>query len=192
MKTNIKRVAWMAFVLTFANWFAAGADMSGSQRSTGTDAGSQRTTGMGGNYDTSRGKAPEEFNKASGLIGMDVDNQQGEHLGHIKDIVIDLNSEKVSYAVLSTAPKALPIDEKLLAVPLNAFTLSSDQKHLVLNADKSKVDAAAGFSSKNWPNVGNPSWGAQPFWQENDNRMNPGSPNNPLNNAPGNGGPATK
>ncbi len=59
--------------------------------------------------------------------------------------------------------------DKYLAVPLNALTASPDDKHLILNADKSKVEAAAGFDRNNWPSVGNPSWGAEPFWQSNDN-----------------------
>jgi hypothetical protein len=109
---------------------------------------------------------PTKANKASGIIGMDVRNQSDEHLGHIKELVIDWKTAQVSYAVMSTAPKVLlGIDEKLLAVPLNALTVSSDQKHLILNADKSKVQAATGFKSDNWPSVNNPSWGAQPFWQ---------------------------
>ena len=115
---------------------------------------------------------------------MDVQNQQGEHLGHIKDIVIDLKTEKVSYAVLTTASKAMPNNEKLVAVPLNAFTVSSDQKHLVLNADKSKLEAATGFDSKNWPSVGNPTWGAEPFWQNNAGNN---SPANHDNMTPGKG-----
>ena len=106
-------------------------------------------------------------NKASSILGMDVRNQNDEHLGHIKDIVIDWKTEQVSYAVISTAPKAaLGIGEKLLAVPLAALTVSSDQKHLTLNADKSKVAAAMGFDRNNWPGVSNPSWGAEPFWQK--------------------------
>ena len=98
---------------------------------------------------------------------MDVRNQNDEHLGHIKDLVIDWKTEQVSYAVLSTAPKGLfGMGGKLLAVPLTALTPSSDQKHLILNADKSKVEAAMGFDSDNWPSVTNPSWGAEPFWQK--------------------------
>jgi sporulation protein YlmC with PRC-barrel domain len=130
---------------------------------------------------------PAKFNKASGLIGMDVRNQSGEQLGHIKDIVIDLRSEKVSYAVMSTAPKALlGINEKLLAVPLNAFTVSSDEKHLVLNADKAKVEAAAGFDKNNWPAVNNPTWGAEPFWQKStETAPVPGtSPTTPRSDTP--------
>ena len=98
---------------------------------------------------------------------MEVRNQNDEHLGHIKDIVIDWKTEQVSYAVLSTAPKSLfGAGGKMLAVPLTALMPSSDQKHLILNADKSKVEAAMGFDSDKWPSVTNPSWGAEPFWQK--------------------------
>jgi sporulation protein YlmC with PRC-barrel domain len=111
--------------------------------------------------------APVKVNKASSLIGMDVRNQKDEHLGHIKDLVIDWKTEGVSYAVVSTGDKMLlDINEKLLAVPLNALTVSADQKCLVLNADKSKVEAAMGFDKNNWPSVSNPSWGAEPVWQK--------------------------
>jgi sporulation protein YlmC with PRC-barrel domain len=110
--------------------------------------------------------APAPTNKASGLLGMEVRNQNGDRLGYIKDLVIDWKTEQVSYAVLNTAPKILPgIDQKLLAVPLAALVVSADKRHLVLNADKSKVQAALGFDRDHWPSVDNPSWGAEPFWQ---------------------------
>ena len=98
---------------------------------------------------------------------MDVRDQSNEHLGHIKELVIDWKTEQVSYAVISTGSKLMfDIKEKLLAVPLSALTVSSDQKHLVLNADKAKVQAATGFDPDNWPSVSNPSWGAEPLWQK--------------------------
>jgi sporulation protein YlmC with PRC-barrel domain len=110
--------------------------------------------------------APAPANKASGLLGMEVRNQNGERLGHIKDLVIDWKTEQVSYAVIRAEPKGLlGTNEKLLAVPLAALAVSSDQKYLILNADKSKVSAAMGFAPNNWPSVNNPSWGAEPFWQ---------------------------
>jgi sporulation protein YlmC with PRC-barrel domain len=110
---------------------------------------------------------PARVNKASGILGMDVRNPNDEHLGHIKDIVFDWKTEQISYAVLSTAPKTLlGLGGKLLAVPLTALTPSGDQKYLILNAEKSKLEAAMGFDSANWPGVSNPSWGAEPFWQK--------------------------
>jgi len=118
--------------------------------------------------------APAKVNKASGFIGMSVRNQNDEHLGHIKDLVFDLKTERVAYAVLTTAPRGLPgINEKLLAVPINAFTVSADEKSLILRAEKSKIETAAGFDKNSWPDVSNPSWGAEPFWQTDT--MTPGS-----------------
>jgi sporulation protein YlmC with PRC-barrel domain len=120
---------------------------------------------MGTEPSSSEG-TPTKVNKASGILGMAVRNQSDEHLGHVKDLVIDWKTEQVSYAVISTAPKALlGIGEKLLAVPLTALTPSGDQKYLILNADKSKVEAALGIERDKWPSVSKPSWGAQPFWQ---------------------------
>ena len=139
---------------------------SGEQSTQPGDMPAHSSPNMSTETQSSEG-TPTRVNKASGILGMDVRNQNEEHLGHIKDIVIDWKTEQVSYAVISTAPKGLfGLGGKLLAVPLTALTASSDQKHLILNAEKSKVEAAMGFDSANWPSVSNPSWGAEPFWQK--------------------------
>ena len=111
--------------------------------------------------------APTRANKASGILGMKVRNQNNQYLGYIKDLVIDWKNEQVSYAVLSTGGRP-PFGGggKLLAVPVTALTVSPDQKHLILNADKDSVAAAKGMDEKNWPSVSQPSWGAQPFLKE--------------------------
>jgi len=151
---------WMAALLclTLAPGTKAADEADAPKASTSQETSSETTSNTG---------APTKCNKASTLIGIDVRNQKDEHLGHIKDLVIDLSNDKVSYAVITTAPKAmLGINEKLLAVPLAALTASSDQKYLILNADKSKVETATGFDKDNWPSVSSPSWGAEPFWQK--------------------------
>ena len=113
---------------------------------------------------------PKAFNKASKLIGMQVKNEQGETLGDIKDVVIDIEKGSVSYVVLS-AGGVLGVGDKLLAVPLTAFkqtptTIEGDDKdtHLVLQADKNSISRAEGIG-ENWPSVQNPTFGATPFWQ---------------------------
>jgi sporulation protein YlmC with PRC-barrel domain len=144
--------------LTLVPGTKAGDDADASKASIAQETSSETASAEG---------APTKFNKASGILGLDVRNQNDERLGHIKDLVIDWKTEQVSYAVISTGNKMLlDIKEKLLAVPLTALTVSSDQKHLVLNADKAKVEAAMGFAADNWPSVSNPSWGAEPFWQK--------------------------
>ncbi len=144
MKATTKRALCVVTALAVSNWFAAAADMNGAPRANDQNS-SQQTTPGDNQGSATVAVPPQEFNKASGIVGMDVQNQQGEHLGHIKDIVFDLNSQRISYAVLTTSSKAMPINEKLLAVPLNAFTVSPDQKHLILNADKQKVENGGGL-----------------------------------------------
>jgi sporulation protein YlmC with PRC-barrel domain len=115
---------------------------------------------------------PARYHKASGIIGMEVRNRGDEHLGNIKDVVFDLQNERVAYLVMTAAPKSLlSLKEKLLAVPLNAFTASSDEKHLILNADKSKVEAAIGIDRNNWPSPSYPSFGAEPFWRKDVDQL---------------------
>ena len=111
---------------------------------------------------------PMKFNKASSLIGMQVRNQNDEKLGEIEDVVIDLSSAKVSYAVLDAGGV---LKDKLFAVPLNAFTPGADYSYLILHADKSKMEAAQGFDKASWPSVSNPTWGAE-FWEK---RATPGT-----------------
>jgi sporulation protein YlmC with PRC-barrel domain len=99
---------------------------------------------------------PTQFNKASGIVGMEVRNQNNERLGNIKDVVFDLKSERVAYAVLGTGTSG-----KLLAVPMGALSPSSDNTMLILAADKSKLEAARGLEPNNWPSPTSLIWGAQ-------------------------------
>jgi sporulation protein YlmC with PRC-barrel domain len=118
--------------------------------------------------------APAKSNKATGLIGMEVRNQNDEKLGSIKDLVVDLQSGKVAYAVLDGGGL---LKDKLFAVPLSAFAPSADHKHLILNADKSKMEAAKGFDKDAWPSSSNPEWGADTFWEQRPGITRPGTPN---------------
>jgi sporulation protein YlmC with PRC-barrel domain len=87
----------------------------------------------------------------SQLIGKDVRNAKGEDLGDIHDVVIDLNSGRVHYAVLSFGG-VLGLGDRLFAYPLRAFNPASDKDELVLNVDQSQLKNAPGFDKKQWPN----------------------------------------
>lgn len=88
--------------------------------------------------------------RASKLIGMKVHNAQGENLGKIDDLVIDVNNAQVHYAVLSFGG-ALGLGEKLFAYPVSMFSEDTADKKLVLNVDKDKLKQAPGFERKHWP-----------------------------------------
>jgi sporulation protein YlmC with PRC-barrel domain len=164
-------VCSMALLCVVAAVSLRAADPAESPRESGA---SQTQVGM----KTVEG-VPGKFNKASNFIGMDVRNENDEHLGHIKDVVFDLKSGRVSYVVMTTAPKDLPeLNAKLLAVPLKAFTVSPDEKYLVLNADKTRLDTTLGFDEQNWPSMANPNWGTEHFW--NDGTVSPSTTRTPV------------
>jgi sporulation protein YlmC with PRC-barrel domain len=109
-----------------------------------------------------------KVNKASELIGMDVRNQQNERLGEIGDLVVDLESGKISYAVLSVGG-FLGIGDRYIAVPPSAFHVAPDQDGLVLNADKSKIANAPGFAKSSWPDAKAEQWRTDAaYWLSDD------------------------
>ena len=88
--------------------------------------------------------------RASKLIGMNVRNAQGENLGEINDLVLDVNHERVYYAILGFGG-ALGLGEKLFAYPVSLFSHDTADNKLVLNVDKEKLKKAPGFERANWP-----------------------------------------
>lgn len=88
--------------------------------------------------------------RASKLIGKNVRNPQGEKLGEIKDLILDVNNDRVYYAVLEFGG-FLGLGEKLFAYPLRFFDASKDSDNLVLKVSKQQLKDAPGFARDNWP-----------------------------------------
>lgn len=88
--------------------------------------------------------------RASKLVGKEVINAQGENLGEIHDLVIDVNNDRVHYAILAFGGIA-GLGEKLFAYPIKTFSQDTRSDKLVLNVDKERLDRAPGFARNNWP-----------------------------------------
>jgi sporulation protein YlmC with PRC-barrel domain len=109
---------------------------------------------------------------ASTITGDEVRNPKGEDLGSIKDLMIDLASGRVAYAVLSFGG-FLGFGDKLFAVPFTALKLEPDEHKFVLDVDKQKLDRAHGFDKDNWPDMADRKWqtdvhkvyGTEPYWE---------------------------
>ena len=95
---------------------------------------------------------------ANTRIGDKVLNMNHEHLGGIKEIMLDMQTGQISYAVLSHGG-VFSIGEKLFAVPWNSLTLDSVNKCFVLNIAKDRFDNAPGFNSESWPDMADQAWG---------------------------------
>lgn len=102
------------------------------------------------------GPGPELMG-ASTLIGDSVVNQNGDDLGDLKEVMVDMRSGTIGYAVLSFGG-FLGMGDKLFAVPWNALTLDTVNKHLVLNVDKKRLEDAPGFDKDSWPDMADPIW----------------------------------
>ena len=105
---------------------------------------------------TEGGPGPDLMGAGS-LIGNDVANKQGEDIGKINEIMLDMRTGQVRYAVLSFGG-FLGMGGKLFATPWSALTLDTENKCFVLNVDKERLDNAPGFDKDKWPDMADQTW----------------------------------
>ncbi|HEX6385615.1 MAG TPA: PRC-barrel domain-containing protein [Anaerolineae bacterium] len=91
------------------------------------------------------------------LKGTEVENAQGENLGHLEEVMLDLDTGRVAYAVLSFGG-ILGIGDKLFAVPWDALRIDTREERIILNVDKERLENAPGFDKDDWPETADPSW----------------------------------
>lgn len=94
---------------------------------------------------------------ADTLVGNDVYNKKSEDLGDIKEIMLDMRSGRIGYAVLSFGG-FIGIGEKLFAVPWDALTLDTQNKRFTLDVAKDRLETAPGFDKDDWPDMADPTW----------------------------------
>ena len=94
---------------------------------------------------------------ADTLIGNDVYNANDEDLGDIKEIMLDMHSGKVAYAVLSFGG-FLGMGEKLFAVPWDALALDTANHRFTLDVQKERLKDAPGFDPDHWPDMADRTW----------------------------------
>ena len=87
------------------------------------------------------------FNKASSVIGMSVTDSGGKALGKVQDLVFDLESSKLAYAVLALT------ENRIVPVPISALKRVQSGDHFVLNMSPSLLVAAPGIQNDDWPAV---------------------------------------
>ena len=108
---------------------------------------------------------------ADTLTGNKVVNLEKEDLGKIEHLMIDLESGRVAYAVLSFGG-FLGMGDKLFAIPWSSLAVDTVEQRFILNVDKELLKAAPGFDKDRWPNMADHTWGAKvytyygakPYW----------------------------
>jgi len=122
----------------------------------------------------SNGPGPEVM-AADTLEGDEVINREGEKLGEIQHIMLDVPNGRIAYAVLSSGG-FLGMGDKLFAIPWTALTLDADRKCFILDVDRNRLEAAPGFDKSSWPQMADLTWatsvhqyyGQRPYWDLGD------------------------
>lgn len=122
---------------------------------------------------TTSGKRMRRVLSASTLKGDKVVNARDEDLGKVDEIMIDVSSGRVAYAVLSFGG-FLGMGDKLFAIPWSRLKVDEARKCFILDVDKATLEKAPGFDKSNWPDMADTTWGNQiysyygtrPYWDE--------------------------
>lgn len=87
-------------------------------------------------------------------MGKDVKNLQGEKLGDVTDIIVDLAAGRVVAVVISSGG-FLGLGDELSIVPPAVLGWAHGSNHLQLDASKATLSAAPHFKSSEWPDLSN-------------------------------------
>lgn len=93
---------------------------------------------------------PLKFLTASSIIGDKVLNEAGEHMGLIKDIMMNLENGRIEYYVIEFGG-FLGIGEKFFAIPFTRLHVDAENKVFRFNEDKETLKKAPGFDKHHWP-----------------------------------------
>jgi sporulation protein YlmC with PRC-barrel domain len=112
---------------------------------------------------------------ASTLAGDKVRNEAGEDLGKIDEIMIDIPTGRVAYAVISFGG-FMRMGNKLFAIPWSALAVDEDEKCFILDVDRQTLETAPGFDKDNWPDMEDETfrtqifkhYNADPYWEDEE------------------------
>ena len=126
---------------------------------------------VGQGNQTASGPGPDIM-AASTLDGDKILSTDGEEVGKVKDIMLDVQAGRIAYVVMSCGG-FLGIGDKLLAIPWNAMTLDTTRKCFLVALSSEKIKNAPGFDKQHWPSMADATWatsvhqyyGREPYWR---------------------------
>jgi sporulation protein YlmC with PRC-barrel domain len=105
------------------------------------------------------------WQKGSDVIGKDVQTASGEDIGDVEDVIVDVDSGRVLYMIVSCEGRSC-------AIPPSALTLPADAKKFTVSFSKEQLKTYS-FDKKSYPNFGDRDWAGQihshygqtPYWE---------------------------
>lgn len=90
------------------------------------------------------------------LKRFDIENTAGEDLGNIDELLLNVGSGNIPYAVISFGG-FLGIGDKLISIPWDQFNVDAQQRRINLDIPKDRLENAPSFERNNWPDF-NADW----------------------------------
>jgi sporulation protein YlmC with PRC-barrel domain len=117
----------------------------------------QNARGEAHQLNNDKDKTDVQIESANKLIGKRVENERGEKLGSIENLMVDVPAGRLAHVVLSSGG-FLGIGDELSVVPPTAFRMDSGRDALRLDVTKEMLTSAPHFKSSDWPNLGEPTY----------------------------------
>lgn len=127
----------------------------------GQQGAQQSRTGQIGASGQEAGQA-EQISRVSELMDKKVQNQQGQELGQVEDLILSKDG-KISYIIVSRGG-VMGIGDKLTPIPFRNAQLDPQQDAVILsNIDKQKMENAPTISQGEWQMLTDPGFERELF-----------------------------
>ncbi|RPH42905.1 MAG: PRC-barrel domain containing protein [Burkholderiales bacterium] len=90
--------------------------------------------------------------RASQLLDADIQDPNSKNVGEVEDLVLDVRSSTVRYAVVDFDQAWTP-DDKLVVVPMKSLRPMGEKGELVFSGDRSQLERAPSFDKGKWPDL---------------------------------------
>jgi sporulation protein YlmC with PRC-barrel domain len=110
----------------------------------------QQDNRTGVNQEGPNANRPVQRLTAKSIIGDAIENPEGERLGTIDNLMINVRTGEIEYVVVEFG-SFLGIGGKLFAIPFRELRLNPDAQVFILNRDKEYLKESPGFDKTHWP-----------------------------------------
>ncbi|MBE0597095.1 MAG: PRC-barrel domain-containing protein [Desulfuromonadales bacterium] len=123
-----------------------------------------------GEQQAQAGEQQKGIQAASDIKGFAIQNNQGERLGEVSELLVDIEKGKIGYVVISSGG-VLGMGEENYIVPFNALTFNEQQNALTLDMQKEQLqeapqgDVAEALDQEQGRQI-HQFYGVSPYWEE--------------------------
>jgi sporulation protein YlmC with PRC-barrel domain len=106
----------------------------------------------GANQEGPDANRPVERLTATSIIGDKVENPEGDDLGRIDNLMVNVHTGNIEYVVLEYG-SFLGLGGKLFAIPFSQLTLSPGKHVFILDRSEEYLKNSPGFDKDHWPDT---------------------------------------